>query len=155
MADRWTVTIHGAEPLERRIRQFELLLSDLRPFWPMVVPMVTGWWRKQFDTEGAFAGRPWHPLTQQYSLFKQRIRPGRKILYFDGDLLRAASKPERRATARTLTLSIEDPKIEYLQEGTGRMVARPLVFGDPLPFAARAELDQAAERYVGDFLRRL
>lgn len=154
MADGWHISIHGDREVNTRIQQFELLLSDLRPFWPMVVPLFAGWMRQQFDTEGAFAGRPWPRLSPQYALFKSRVRPGKKILQFDGDLRQAVSRPRRQAGPRSLTLTIDDPKVEYHQEGKG-VPARPLVFGSPLPFAAARELDLAAERYVGDFLRRL
>lgn len=32
MTDGYSVRVIGGEQLERRVRQFELLLSDLRPF---------------------------------------------------------------------------------------------------------------------------
>jgi hypothetical protein len=155
MADGWHITIHGDRELAAAVQRFELLMSDLRPFWPLVVPIATSWWKRQFDTQGAFAGRPWTPLTAQYSLIKQRLAPGRGLLVFTGAMRQAASRPQRTATARTLTLTIDDPKIEYHQEGTSKMPARPVVFGSPLPAVAALELDRAAERYVTDFLRRL
>jgi hypothetical protein len=139
---------------DRYYRRVEELLSDLRPFWPLVVPIVTGWWREQFDTEGGFAGRPWAALSPAYAEWKAQKYPGKTILQATGDLRQAASRPSRTSTPRSLTLSIDDPKLEYHQDGTGRMPARPLVFGDPLPPAAALEIEAAAERYVGDFLRR-
>lgn len=159
---------------DRFYRRIELLLSDLRPFWPLVVPIVTGWWRMQFETEGGFAGRPWASLSPGYAAWKSYHFGGRKILYGPdhiigdrrlsalrehpdykgGALKRAAASPTVVRTPHTLTMVINDPKIEFHQEGTPTMPARPLVFGDPLPAAAVAEIDAAADRYVGDFLRR-
>lgn len=155
MPDGWNVSIHGADALERRIRQFETLLSDLRPFWPLVVPLATSWWKRQFETEGAFAGRPWRQLSPGYSIVKSQLRPGRGLLVYDGDMKRAFSKPDRSATHRSLTLTIDDPKVEFHQEGTARMPARPIVFGSPLPPLAARELDTVAELYVSGFMRNL
>lgn len=139
---------------DRFYRRVELLLSDLRPFWPLVVPIVTGWWRMQFETEGGFAGRPWAALSPAYAEWKQANFPGKPILQADGALRQAASRPSRLATPHSLTLTIDDEKLEFHQDGTPRMPARPLVFGDPLPPAAALEVQAAADRYVGDFLRR-
>jgi hypothetical protein len=142
------------EDADRMLRQVELLLNDLRPFWPLVVPLATGWWRMQFQTEGGFAGRPWAALSPGYAAWKMLHYPGLPILQLTGDMKRAASKPTRSVTTRSLTLTIEDDKIERHQTGTPRMPSRPLIFGDPLPPVARAELEAAADQYVGDFLRR-
>lgn len=154
MADGWNLRTEGVEETERKIRAFELVLSDLRPFWPIVTRLFVGWMSRQFETQGAFAGRPWVPLQPKYAIFKAQHAPGRRILNFTGEMRRAVTSPKRSVTARTLTLEIDDPKLEYHQEGTSRMPARPVLFGTPLPAQAQMELDQAAERYVSDFLRR-
>jgi hypothetical protein len=69
--------------------------------------------------------------------------PGKGILVATGDMKRAASAPRACVTPTSLTLTIDDPKLQYHQDGTDRMPARPLVFGDPLPPEARAELDRS------------
>lgn len=114
----------------------------------------------QFETEGAFAGRPWAPLALSTVAQKQRLGLRPEILQATGQLKRAASKPRREATASSLTLTIEDagpehgPVLQYHQEGDG-VPKRPLVFGSPLPPLAEQELEAAADRYVSDLLRRL
>jgi len=65
MAISFIVT--GDEAAERQLRTFELLLSDLRPFWPIVARLFRGWMKAQFDSEGSFAGRPWAPLSPEYA----------------------------------------------------------------------------------------
>lgn len=146
------VDFHGTPEQLQRLAVF---LSDLRSFWPLLVPAVTGWWRHQFETEGQFAGHAWQPLTPAYAAAKARTHPGRGILVATGALKRAASAPRRAQTATSLTLAIDDPKLPFHQEGTTKMPARPLIFGDPLPAAARAELDTIAHAYVTDLLKRL
>ena len=142
-------------------------VSDLRLFWPRLVPVVTGWWSRQFSTSGAFGGRPWAPLTDPYAAYKATKAPGKPLLVYSSGLKRAAARPIRTQSPRTLTLTIDDsdyghgPKkvkrsiVAFHQEGTSRMVARPLVFGDPLMPAAEEELRLAAEAYLTDFLHRL
>lgn len=155
MADEITVRVEGDEEAQRRLERLTLLLTDLRSFWPMLVPVVRSWFRRQFESEGAFGGHPWAPLSPVYAAYKARVRPGKGILVFTGDLKRAASNAVRTATPTTLTLTIDDPKVSYHQEGTTRMPARPLVFSDPLPTVARAELDEVADRYVRDLASRV
>jgi hypothetical protein len=157
----------NAEEAEKLARGFTLLLNDLRPFWPRVATLFRGWMNQQFDTEGAFAGTPWAALSPQYALVKASLAPGKGILQFAGGIRRAASRPIREQTARTLTLTIDDsqeehgasgaigPILQYHQEGTPRMPARPLIFGDPLPGQAALQLQAEADAYVSDFLRRV
>ena len=139
----------------RRLKLFETLLSDLRPFWPAVTTLARGWWRNQFETEGRFAGDAWAPLSPVYALQKAARYPGKGILVATGQMRRAVDTPERAVTPHTLTLTIDDPKLQYHQEGTPRMPARPVVFGDPIPALAQVELEEAAERYATQMWERL
>lgn len=157
MAD---IRVHvDASDADRKIRLLATALSDLRPFWPMVVPLVTGWWKRQFDTQGAFAGAAWRPLAPSTLLMKHArgLRP--YILQETGQLKQAASRPIRTVSPTSLNLEIDDsgpehgPVLQFHQEGKG-VPKRPLVFGDPLPHAASAELERAADRYISDLLRR-
>jgi hypothetical protein len=138
-----------------RISKLAVFMQDLRPFWPLVVPLVTGWWRAQFATEGEFGGERWAPLSPLYAARKAIDHPGKKILEATGAMRRAASNPRRSITPTSLTLTIDSDVLPYHESGTARMPQRSLVFGDPLPVAARAELDRVAEGFVQDLLRRL
>jgi hypothetical protein len=152
---------HGSQ---ERIQRLAVFLTDLRSFWPLVVPLATGWWRRQFESEGEFGGQRWAALSPDYAAWKETHFPGKGILQRTGDLKRAASAPARAVTPTSMTLTIEDDKLAYHQEGTvygplragqGRLPARPLVFGEPLPAEAQAELDLVAEGYVTDLLGRV
>jgi hypothetical protein len=161
------VRLTGDLDEERKLRMLATAVSDLRLFWPRLVPVVTGWWRQQFETEGAFGGRPWRPLSEPYATAKAIKAPGKPLLVYSSGLKRAAARPIRTQSAKTLTLTIDDsdyghgPKkikrsiVSFHQDGTARMPARPLVFGEPLPPQAEEELRVAAETYLTDFLRRL
>src|SRR5436309_2615793 len=84
VADEFRVVISGDDELDRRIGRLSLFLQDLRSFWPLVVPVVTGWWRSQFESEGAFAGRPWAPLNPDYLARKQAMGLRTSILQASG-----------------------------------------------------------------------
>ena len=162
-----TVKVSGDDYTNEQIRRLAVQLADLRGFWPLVVPVFIGWMRQQFETQGAFGGRRWAPLSPDYAAWKQRHAPGKGLLVFSGGIRQAASRPTRTATPRALTLTIDDstfghgprkvkrPILQHHQAGGGRLPARPLVFGSPLPPAAAAEMDAVGDRYVHDLLRRL
>lgn len=139
---------------ERDLQRLALFLSDLRSLWPKVVPLFVGWMRQQFETEGAFGGAPWAPLAFSTTQRKAGLGLRPQILQATGAMKDAASRPSRRVTARSLTLTITDPKLQYHQSGTPNMPARPLVF-ETLPIGAQRELEGAATEYVEDLLRRL
>lgn len=151
---RYWVDVEGDEEARRKVAQLLLLVSDLRGFWPLVVPLFTSWMARQFSSEGAFGGQSWAPLSPAYAAYKAQAHPGKTILIAEGDLRQAASRPDRQASPRQLTLTITDPKVGYHQEGTTKMPARPLLF-DRLPAQAQAELNAAAETYVTGIVRRL
>ncbi len=159
MPDHWSVTVDDADA-RRRIRILSAALNDLRPFWPIVARLVRGWWKLQFETEGEFAGQRWRPLSPAYAVWKARHHPGRGILEATGQLKQAASRPQRFQTPTTLTMTIDDagpahgPVLQYHQFGDG-VPQRPLVFGDPLPPLAAVQLQDAADDYIRDLLRRV
>lgn len=157
MPDR--IEIDGAAELEKRLAMFEATIRDLRSFWPSVVPLFIKWMRQQFETEGAFMGTPWAPLTARYAAWKGVHYPGKGLLYAEGDLRRGASLPQRDAGPTHLTLSIGWPKAgenldpDWHQSGTSKMVARPLL-AEHLPPEAQDDLERAATDYVTDNARR-
>jgi hypothetical protein len=155
---------------QQRIEKLALFLSDLRPFWPIVKRLVSGqggWWARMFETEGAFGGTPWTPLDRRYAALKATVFPGKPILQAAGGIRRAASNPTVAAGPRSLTLTIDDsgeehgvlrtrgPVLQFHQEGAGRLPARPLVFGDPLPAVATTELEASADVFMRDLLGRI
>jgi hypothetical protein len=157
----WDIDLEGDEQARRNLQRLLLALTDLRPFWPMIVPIFVGWMRRQFDTQGSFGGAPWAPLSPAYAAWKSLHYPGRGILYAEGDLRMAASKPRRTVTPRALTLTIDwaaekgqPVDLAWHQAGTARMPARPLLF-ETLPTSARLDVEQAADKYVEDLVRRL
>lgn len=143
------IELRGFDVAEKNLRGFAATMIDLRPFWPLVVPMFIAWMAEQFASEGGWGGSPWAPLAESTLAQKQ----GASILIDTGAMRGAVSRPQRTATPSSLTLTIVDEKIEYHQEGTSRMPARPVI-PDHLPASAEAELELAAERYIADMARR-
>jgi hypothetical protein len=159
VADQWSIHLDD-EAFMRALGRFTLRISDLRPFWPLVIPIFIGWMHEQFESEGRFGGHPWPALSDDYAEQKARDHPGAGILVAEGDLRQAASRPRRHVLPHELTLEVdwesekgEPVDLSWHQEGTAKMPARPLLFGEPLPMQARAELDRAAELYVAESIR--
>lgn len=150
------------ENVRSRLTWVVAQLQDLRPFWPRVVTAAIGWWRQMFETEGAFAGTRWAPLSPAYAAWKAVHYPGRGILVAERDLRQAASSPERDVSPDSLTLTIpwaavkgEPVELRWHQEGTTQgMPPRPLIFGDPLPPPAALEMDRIMDEYLDDLIAR-
>lgn len=147
------IELHGFDEAERQLRGFAATMLDLRPFWPLVVPLFISWMSDQFESEGGWGGAPWAPLSDEYAEWKLSNSPGTSILIDTGAMRQAASKPSRISTPSSLTLTIVDPKIGYHQEGTENMPARPVI-PSSLPIDAEAQLEAAADAYCYDMLRR-
>lgn len=143
------VELVGFNAAERNLRGFAATMLDLRPFWPLVVPLFISWMAQQFDTEGDWGGEHWAPLTADYAAYKAQKYPGKSILIASGALRQAASRPTRIATPSSLTLTISDPKIGYHQDGTDKMPARPVIPAE-LPASAEVQLELAAEAYIAE-----
>lgn len=146
---------------ERRLHAFALAMSDLRPFWPKVVPLFIQWMKRQFESQGIYwTGAAWRPLTPDYAARKSIDHPGRGILVAAGDLRRGASQPLRVATPRSLTLTIEWPKGDghydpaWHHLGEGNNPRRPLL-SQQLNTEQQMELDEVGREYVNDTARRL
>lgn len=147
------IELVGFDEAEKNLRGFAATMLDLRPFWPLVVPIFIVWMSEQFSSEGQWGGEAWAPLSADYAAYKAERFPGKSILIRTGALRRAASSPSRLATPSSLTLSIVDPVIEYHQDGTTKMPARPVI-PDTLPASAEAELELAAEGYISEMMGR-
>lgn len=153
-AEQIRLETYGIAEAERALVKMIALLTDLRPFWPRLVPLFIGWMREQFDTEGDWGGGHWAPLSPDYAAWKTAHYPGRGILYATGDLRRSASNPARFVSPMMMSLTITDPKAGYHQEGTERMPARKII-PMVLPPYAQDEVRQAAEEYVAEMARRI
>lgn len=171
MAD--DVELVGSAETEAALQRLAELVHDLRPFWPLVVPLFNSWMKRQFESEGQFFGEAWAPLTDQYAAWKMQHYPDKGLLSAEGDLRRAATSPKRKAFPELLVLTIAPyPKTtrsealtatgrrsrarvktdkiidpDWFQSGTNRMVARPLL-AEVLPTEANENLRVAADLYI-------
>lgn len=159
------VDLSGFDEAERGLVRLLAMLTDLRPFWPRLVPIFVGWMKEQFESEGGWGGDPWAPLSDDYAQRKAMLHPGRGILYATGDLRRAASLPKRRVSPRSMQLIVDDADMRhgakvpravagYHQWGTDAMPARPIV-PEELPLEAGEEVRTAAEAWIDEMATRL
>lgn len=142
------------------------LITDLRPFWPRLVPLWAEWMKQRFETEGDFGGEHWAPLSESYLARKVTMYPGKGILYATGQLRRRTSMTKRVVTPTTLTFIVDDferkgggrMEIDWFQHGTDRTPARPIVpdsWNTRLPQTMQEEVELLAQEYVDEMARKL
>jgi hypothetical protein len=139
--------------LQRRLRGFAAQMLNLRPFWPIAFRLGRRWIKEQLDSQGGWGGDPWEPLSPGYAAYKARVKPGKPMLWFDGDLRKAAFSPQRVTSATEAELRIVERKAAWHQEGTSKMPARPII-PVPLPTEAQDELRDAFADWVGEVVDR-
>lgn len=71
-----SIRVHvDSRQAERTLREVAARATDLRTvFGGPIDKHVSTVFRRQFETEGAFGGRPWRPLTPETLAQKRRIR---------------------------------------------------------------------------------
>lgn len=88
---------------------------------------------RQFQTEGAYSGQKWQPLSDDpagkgYATWKARAHPGAPILVLSGEMRRAATDPARDQIGTLEAKLVIDSDIAiYHQRGTKTMPARPII----------------------------
>lgn len=168
MPDGFVFDASSFTELEGRYARLLELVADLRPFWPLVIPLFVEWEGRQFDSGGEFWGDPWAELTPDYAAWKTENYPGRGILMAEGDLRHAAQTPRRTPMPTSLLLTIppyakprgpgKGRMIEpsWYQEGTETMVARPILpTSGVLTGEADVQLGEVADRYLQESMIRL
>jgi phage gpG-like protein len=122
----------GAAPLSIMLERWQHNLGDTtEAFAAMAEYQVKTVNKRQFDEQGtAETGGRWAPLSPRYARFKARVRPGRPLLVFDGDLRREMTVPGKgvyEIRNGGMTVGTDLPHATYHQNGTPNMPARPLL----------------------------
>jgi len=87
--------------------------------------------RRIFSSEGSSGGGRWQSLSPSYAKRKRRLRPGRKILVWDGDLRKSLTRRggehiQRSYRSRRWVLSVgtSNRVAEYHETGGGNLPRR-------------------------------
>lgn len=141
----------GAEPFARQLRRFSDHLQDATPaFAAMAEYQVKTVNARQFAEKGTpETGGRWSPLSPPYARFKARVRPGRPLLVFDGDLKREMTIPGKgvyEIRRSGMTVGTDLPYARYHQNGTPTMPARPLM-GTPREADTR-QFEKILQRFI-------
>jgi hypothetical protein len=167
----------GFTTYEKQLARMIALLTDLRPFWPRLVPLFRQWMKQRFETEGEFGGEAWAPLSDTYREWKLWNYGDLPILTLSGQLKRHATNPKRVATPLSLSFVIEDfmraqtkssatgqfqskvlMEIDWFQKGTNRMPARQIIpdrWHLALPMELQAEVEAVAGHYIEEMQKKL
>jgi len=124
----------GFEPFSLKLERFQDNLADATPaFESMAEYQVKTVNARQFREEGSVETGKWSPLSPLYARWKARVRPGKPILVFDGDLKKSLTVPGQGiyiVRHNMMTVGTSVPYAIYHQKGTPMMPARPLL-GSP------------------------
>jgi hypothetical protein len=122
-------------------------LHDERPTLAKLVPLVRRYFEVQFETEGAYGGQAWAPLTPATLERRHSFRP----LMLTGALWASLTQEGSRYSYAYLSpdsvrVGTRDPVAHLLEGGTRKMQARDIE-GDPPPH----EVERYAD-IIGDDL---
>ncbi|QKY79777.1 hypothetical protein SEA_BUMBLE_11 [Arthrobacter phage Bumble] len=112
--DRFRQNLENAEPAFRDIAAYQKTVVNARVF----------------AQQGSAETGRWSPLSPRYGAWKARVRPGRPILVFDGDLRQAFTSMQHGVSEvwdRGMVVGAADPIARYHQDGTDTMPARPIL----------------------------
>lgn len=115
---------------EAMTQLMELNPADMTAMTGAVDFRFRGNMAKLFSSEGASAGPKWAELSEPYRARKKRLRPGRKILVFDGHLRRSLTTTGGDHVARSslrparITVGTSDEIARFHATGTRTMPER-------------------------------
>lgn len=122
---------------ERFVRGFNRFLDEIKDFSPVFELLwddFTEINKKNFDRQGT--PERWKPLSEDYAAWKAKVRPGRPILVFDGNLrasLTGLSPDTIKKIGKTeAEFGTTLPYAPYHQRGSGRLPRRkPVQIAEP------------------------
>lgn len=125
---RWNFTVSESPNWHFAFSRFADQITDWRPVFDLIIEDYQDVETKHFQTEGRSGlGQQWADLSPDYAMWKSENYPGRPILVREGDMRQAVLEPKIRKKRDYLRLRIKDEKLEYHQEGTKSMPARPVL----------------------------
>jgi phage gpG-like protein len=138
----------GTDPIALMLVRWQHNIDDATPAFEAMAQYQTKTVNaRQFEEQGSVETGKWSPLSPPYARWKARVRPGRPILVFDGDLRREMTVPGKgvyQVWRSGMTVGSDLEYAKYHQNGTPGMPARPLI-GKPR---------KADTRHMGKILQR-
>jgi len=121
----------GTKPVTAVLQRWQNNLGDATPaFEAMASYQKKTVNARQFKEQGSVETGKWSALSPPYARWKARVRPGRPILVFDGDLKREMTVPGQGiydVWRSGMTVGTDIEYAIYHQKGTPGMPARPLI----------------------------
>ena len=121
----------GAKPVTLMLERWQHNLGDATPAFEAMAQYQTKVVNaRQFREQGSVETGKWSPLSPPYGRWKARVRPGRPILVFDGDLKREMTVPGKGVYdvwRSGMRVGTDIPYAIYHQNGTPGMPTRPLI----------------------------
>jgi phage gpG-like protein len=140
----------GADAFALQLRRFEHNIGDATPAFEAMARFQVGTVNaRQFKERGTVETGRWAPLSPLYGRWKARVRPGKPLMVFDGDLKRSMTVPGKGVyivRSNMMTVGTAIPYAKYHQKGTPTMPARKLI-GKPRKADTR-EFAKILQRHI-------
>lgn len=121
----------GGPVLHRQFTRFISELTDLTDLWHVIARDLQASAERAFASEGASSGSAWAPLTAAYASWKGQNYPGKTILrrtdVLYKSLVHDGPGHVHSVSPRAMLWGTEVPWAGFLQGGTRRMKARPII----------------------------
>lgn len=141
---------HGAEPFALMLRRWDHNLKDATPAFEAMAAYQTNVVNlRQFNARGTVETGKWAPLSPRYGKWKAKVKPGRPLMVFSGDLkqtMTVKGKGIYIVRSNSMTVGTAIPYAKYHQKGTTHMPARKLI-GQPRKADTR-EFGKILQRHI-------
>ncbi len=148
MPTRITLEFLGDTGVDRTLANLGDRVEDAREVWEELAERFGAAERRQFASEGAYGSGGWAPLSDAYGAWKARVRPGRPVLEFDGDLRRSLTERPFGVEVIEPGFAIFGTGVEYApyhQQGGERLPRRRPI---ELPESERREWVRILQRFI-------
>ena len=146
---------YGIAQYSRMYSRFADGVHDLRPLWSRYYANFLAMEREQFATQGGHGSGGWASLKEPYRSWKMRVRPGRLILEFDGDLKNSLTQRGAKGSICRINTGWAEfgssiPYGIYHAKGTGKMKKRPPI---EMSESDRTAWDKTAHGWLYETMR--
>jgi len=155
-------TTPPAADLAFNVEAFADMLDDMKPVWGDVRSLFNAHQTRHFDTEGASTGAKWPSNSEPnvpnvpgfgpYDRYKQRAKPGAKVLVFSGKLRTAATGGAGSLTKlnnKAMALGVNQGRVRYAKDHHEGNKVKSALFGREVQLKKRPVIRFNGRPYKG------
>lgn len=120
----------GEAQIDRTLLSYSQALDDMRPAWDTLADRFARAEKRQFDTEGAYGGESWSPLSPKYAAWKAKHYGTMPILQRERHLYTQLTSQPFGVDVRELNMAMFGTALPYAkfhQDGDDNLPKRRVV----------------------------